>query len=108
MISFDKIKEIINPNFKNGEGETSIRMFSDKNVKIMRIVLKKVCSIGLHSHDTNSEIIYVISGQAKCILNGTEEIVNPGESHYCPKGSSHTTINNGDKDLILFAVVPEQ
>ncbi len=108
MISFDKIKEIVNPNFKNGEGETAIRMFSDDNVKIMRIVLKKGCSIGLHNHETNSEIIYVISGQAKCILNGEEEIVNPGESHYCPKGAAHTTINNGDKDLIMFCVVPEQ
>ena len=108
MINFDKIKEIINPNFKDGDGDNAIRMFSDDKVKIMRITLKKGCSIGHHAHETNCEIIYIISGQAKCILDGKEEILNPGESSYCPKGSAHTTINNGDKDLVFFAVVAEQ
>lgn len=41
----------------------------------MKSILGKDCSIGEHEHKTSSEIIYVISGEAKCILDGKEEIV---------------------------------
>ena len=28
--------------------------------------------------------------------------------HYCPKGHSHGLFNDGDEDLVFFAVVPAQ
>ena len=51
---------------------------------------------------------YVLEGEGCMILDGQEEILRADMCHYCPKGHSHTFINKSDKDLIFFAVVPEQ
>lgn len=74
----------------------------------MKSVLEKGCSVGEHTHKTSSEIIYIISGTAKCTLDGKEEIVHKGECHYCPKGSTHSIATATNEDLVMFDVVPEQ
>ena len=38
----------------------------------------------------------------------TEESLEAGDCHYCPKGHTHSLINVGKEDLVFFAVVPEQ
>ena len=65
-------------------------------------------SIGLHTHETNSEIMYFLKGTATMICDGVPEKIEPGVCHYCEKGHSHTLINDGGEDLEFFAVVPEQ
>ena len=42
------------------------------------------------------------------ICDDKEEKVSEGSLHYCKKGSSHTFINNSDKDIEFIAVVPNQ
>ena len=84
-----------------------VKATSDE-IKIMHGRLEPGSSIGLHSHETNSEVIYVLSGTAEFIYDDGTETVSAGECHYCPKGHSHSMMNNGDEDLIFFAVVPEQ
>ena len=108
MIKFEEIKEVEIKEFNGGTGITKGRMFVDNNGKIMKALLEKGSSIGSHTHQTSSEIIYIISGIAKCILDGKEEIVKAGECHYCPKGSTHSIINENEEDLIMFCVVPNQ
>ncbi len=108
MIDFNNIPEKLMPNFQGGEGVTSAHMFVDDKNKIMRITLAPGSSIGLHCHETSSEIIYVLEGVGTAILDGAEETVTAGECHYCPKGHTHSFINKGKKDLVFFAVVPQQ
>lgn len=107
IIDFNKIETTVNNNFKGGEKYYKAKIFSDDNNKIMHGVLEKGCSIGLHTHETNSEIIYVLSGVGKMLYDGSEEILNKGDCHYCPMGHSHSLINENDDDLVFFAVVPE-
>lgn len=108
MINFDEIKEMGINELNGGSGITKANMFMDTNIKIMKSVLEKGCSIGEHTHKTSSEIIYIISGTAKCTLDGKEELVHKGECHYCPKGSTHSIANATNEDLVMFDVVPEQ
>lgn len=42
------------------------------------------------------------------LYDGAYEDVEAGVCHYCPKGHSHSLINNSDADLVFFAVVPNQ
>lgn len=118
-IDFDTIQEVANPQFKGGEGDTMFRTFNDGMNKIMRGRLDPGCSIGYHSHEANSEIIYILSGEARCLYdverdrNGAndpkEERLVPGQCHYCPKGHSHSLINaSATEPLTFFAIVPEQ
>ena len=71
--------------------------------------LEPGCTIGYHCHDTSSEIIYILSGLARCLYDDGEETLTPGQAHYCPKGHSHSLINASETEpLNYFAVVPEQ
>ena len=106
-ILFDQMEEKVLPEFKGGTGALNARMHTDENNKIMRGRLAPGSSIGLHTHETSSEIMYFLSGTGKVLCDGVWERVTPGTCHYCPRGSSHTLINDGTEDLVTFAVVPE-
>ena len=108
-IDFNEIQEVANPQFKGGEGDTMFRTYNDGQNKIMRGRLEPGCSIGYHSHETNSEIIYILGGKARCLYDDSEERLVPGQCHYCPKGHSHSLLNaSATEPLTFFAIVPEQ
>lgn len=106
-IDFKKLEETIVPHFKGGEGRYIMKHYTDENVKIMFGKLEPGSSIGLHRHETNSEVMYILSGVATFIYEGQEEVVLTGQVHYNPKGKEHTLINKGTEELTFFAVVPE-
>lgn len=107
IIDFNKIEEKAISNFKGGEKEFNAKMNVDENNKIISGRLQPGASIGLHTHETNSEIIFFLSGTGKVIYDGEEEKVAAGLCHYCPQGHSHTLINDSDADLTFCAVIPE-
>ncbi len=97
------------PNFKGGEGEVIAKMYADNLNRILYGRLTPGSTIGYHTHDTSSEIVYILEGTATIKFDeNTEEVLGPGQVHYCPKGHSHSTANNGKKDLVVFTVVTEQ
>ncbi|WP_407399069.1 cupin domain-containing protein [Treponema sp.] len=97
------------PNFKGGEGEVIAKMYADNLNRILYGRLTPGSTIGYHTHDTSSEIVYILEGTATIKLDDEkEEVLGPGQVHYCPKGHSHSTANLGKKDLVVFTVVTEQ
>ena len=108
LIDFSQMTETILPRFQGGEGDFRAKMYTDALGKILRGVLAPGCSIGLHTHETSSEIIYILSGTGKVLYDGAYEPLGPGSCHYCPKGHAHSLINDGSGDLEFFAVVPVQ
>ena len=84
------------------------RMYTDELTKIMRGTLEPGASIGMHTHETNSEMIYILSGNGKVLYDNGEESLSAGDCHYCPKGHAHSLMNDGEENLVFFAVVPEQ
>lgn len=107
IIDFDSLNSTVMPNFKGGKKNFDVKMFCDENNKIMFGTLEPGASIGKHMHDTNSEIIYIINGSGKVLFDEGSETVLKGNCHYCPKGHSHSLINDSDTDLVFFAVVAE-
>ncbi len=108
LIDFSKMEEQVIPGFLGGEGTVRARMRVDELGKIMRAALEPGSSIGLHTHDASSEIIYILAGKGKVLCDGEYETLSAGNCHYCPKGHSHSLINDSDAPLELFAVVPVQ
>lgn len=106
-IDFNSIPENEIKSFQGGEGSVLQKLFKDDAVKIMMMRVRPGCTVGLHTHGSNREIEYIVSGHGKAICDGKEELLEPGVCHYCPRGSSHTVICEGDEDLVFFAVVPE-
>lgn len=108
VIDFSTMEEKRLHRFKGGEGVFIQKAYTDPLVKIMLDRLEPGSSIGMHTHETNSEMIYVVSGEAYFLYDDGSETVKAGQCHYCPKGHGHSMINRTDKDLVFFAVVPEQ
>ena len=108
FIEFDKIEESVMPHFQGGEKETFGRIFADDLNRIMKGRLEPGASIGMHTHEVNSEILYVLSGTATMLYDDGKEELASGSVHDCPKGHSHSLINTGSEPLIFLAVVPKQ
>ena len=111
VIDFDHLPLQHLARFKGGEGEILGRMYTDDMGKIVRLTLPAGASIGLHTHDTSAEIMYFLSGTgiilADDLPDGDPLQVTPGMCCYCPRGESHSLINNGTEPLTLLAVIPE-
>ena len=106
IIDFKNIEEKANPKFNGGDGFFNARIFNDGVNKILMGRLKKNNSIGLHTHEGTSEIIYVISVRGIMTTDGKEEILTKGMVTYCEMGHNHTFKNVDDADLCFFAVIP--
>ena len=105
-LDYNNIEESVMPQFYGGEGVTRTRRYSDGLNKIMMGILDVGCSIGFHTHEKNSEVIYIKSGKARCLYDDGEEQLMPGDVHYCPMGHSHSLINDSDSEpLEYFAIV---
>jgi mannose-6-phosphate isomerase-like protein (cupin superfamily) len=106
-IDFNKTETQKLERFKGGEGVFEAKMYADKSIRLLHGRLKPGSSIGMHTHETNSEVIFVLSGTGYTVCDGVKERVAPGMCLYCPKGSSHTLVNDSDEDLVFYAAVPE-
>ena len=108
QVDFSKIEVKALKNFKGGEGELRAQRYVDDLNKIMHAILPSGSSIGEHVHEDSSEIIYIMSGHGSVIDDGVRKPLEAGMCHYCPKGHSHSVINDSDGELEVFAVVPNQ
>lgn len=107
IIDFENMEVSVMPNFKGGEKATEAKMFVDDNNRIMFGRLVPGASIGLHTHEGSSEVIFIQQGCGKVLYDGETETVKAGDVHYCPEGHEHSLINDSDADLTYFAVVPQ-
>ena len=107
ILDFKNITEKEAEHFKGGEKSAFIRGFQDENNKIMLFRLEPGASVGRHSHQGNSETIYLLKGKGRTLSGGEYHEVFAGQCLYCPEGEEHSLINDGDEELIFFAVVPE-
>ena len=108
IVDFERIREEKIRNFRGGEREIFMHLFTDGTNKIMYGRLKPGASVGMHTHETSSEIVHILQGTGTALYDGKPEAVKPGLCHYCPKGHTHSLVNDGTEDLVFFAVVPEQ
>lgn len=107
ILDFNTIEESVLPQFKGGEKAFHAKMATDSYNKIILGRLEPGASIGRHTHESNSEIIYVLQGKGMMWTEDGEETLTAGLCHYCPKGQAHSFRNESQEDLIFFAVVPE-
>ena len=107
-IDFSEIAEMSLDHFYDGEKQLHTKMIRDEYNKIMKGRLVPGASIGMHTHETNSEIIFILEGHGKVLYDDTSEELHAGIAHYCKKGHAHSLINDSDADLLFYAVVPNQ
>lgn len=108
VIDFPNMPVEVIQAFKGGEREISLQTFTDEHHKIMHGILVPGASIGLHKHETNDEVLFVLSGHGTILEDGKATPLLHGQCTYCPKGHEHSLINTSEEtDLEFFAVVSE-
>ena len=98
-------------NMRGGNGTVELTSFAtpeelnQKGRLFANITLKPGCSIGYHVHESDSELFYLMKGQALYDDNGTQYVVSAGDVMVCPAGTGHAIANNGQEDVELCAVI---
>ena len=96
-------------NFKGGEKHLEAKMFFDGTNRILTNArLIPGASIGMHTHEDSCEVIFILEGRGSLLEDGTKKEVQAGDCLYCPKGGSHSLVNDSGSDLVFCAVVPLQ
>ncbi len=65
-------------------------------------------SIGYHVHENETEMFYFAEGTGIVKDDETEKAVSAGDSMLTFPGHGHAVENNGDKDLVLVAVIVKE
>ena len=59
-----------------------------------------------HNHEDSEEFIYFLEGKANQTIENEDGVqekeLGPGEMVYIPQGAYHSTINEGDGDLVFL------
>ena len=96
---------------RGGNGTVEITNFAtpeelnNKGRLFANITLNPGCGIGFHMHENESELFYVMKGEALYNDNGVECVVSAGDVIVCPAGSGHAVSNNSEEVVELCAVI---
>lgn len=72
-------------------------------LSVSLVTIKAGGEIVPHTHDV-LEVFYIIDGEGSVLVNGEIKAANGGTIIVAPPGSEHGVINNGDKDMTVYAV----
>jgi mannose-6-phosphate isomerase-like protein (cupin superfamily) len=96
----------------DGNGEILLRhkfereQLFGKSRLVAEIIIKPGYSIGMHKHDPDAEIYYMLSGELVSIgADGGEEPFLPGDAMLTGGGDSHSVRNDTGKDAVMLAIV---
>ncbi len=110
MIYEEKKTEVFKNRF-GGEGEAVIEHVIDETLYggrvtlFSRCLLKPGCSLGYHEHKGNSETYFILKGKPTYNDNGTVIELKPGDTTFCPEGTSHGIANNTEEDVLFMAII---
>ncbi|GLK84688.1 cupin domain-containing protein [Ancylobacter defluvii] len=60
-----------------------------------------------HAHDRNEEVIFVVSGKGRAVIDGVDHPMQPGSAFFIGRNRRHMFINEGTGDIIwTWLIVP--
>ena len=62
-------------------------------------------SIGVHAHDNDAEVYYMLEGTLTLVEDGVETELKAGDASYAHSGTSHAIENRLDKPAKMLAVI---
>ena len=82
----------------------AIQISSQENaaVGVSQLLIQPGVEIPAHTHDTQVDSIYVVSGEGEVYLNGSWHPVAADDYIFAPAGAEHGVRNSGDQVLKLF------
>ncbi|MBS7546136.1 cupin domain-containing protein [Ancylobacter oerskovii] len=60
-----------------------------------------------HAHDRSEEIIFVLHGRGRAVIDGAEHPMRPGSALFLGRHRRHMFVNEGDENLVFtWTIVP--
>ena len=105
-INFNDIPTSTMTGLHGGEGDVVAKIYACDKGKVIPCRIQPGASIGLHRHESETELCYVLYGTGVACCDGAEEALATDICHICPAGSEHTITNTGSVELVMltFAV----
>lgn len=72
---------------------------------VVDVTVPSGCGAPTHSHDTDEELFYVVSGELTVVLDGAVHLLGPGDSCFAPQGREHSFANHSDTETRFLAIV---
>lgn len=98
-------------NMRGGKGEVEMTHLLSKETMhnqarlFARMKLPPGSSVGLHKHEGEFEIYYILSGEGVFHDNGKDVHIKAGDVCFTDSGESHSIENTGNTDLEFLAVI---
>ena len=107
----EEMTTYVRERIRDGNGAiTLLRMFPEEEqpakCRLFSILtLEKGCSVGWHTHDDETEVYYIMEGEAESNDDGVIHTLRPGDVTVTGKGGGHSIINKRDEPMRMLAVV---
>lgn len=75
---------------------------SGKNTQIVVMNISAGDEIGKETHTDNDQVLYMVDGEGKAILDGEEQIFEAGDIFLVNAGTEHNFINTGKSNLKII------
>ena len=81
-----------------------INVVQDDTVTINVARLVEGAEVKPHIHKTHNEMVHVLKGSGKMLINGKWIDVKPGTFHFNPMNKVHATKNTGKEPLVIYSI----
>mgnify|MGYP003325038103 FL=1 len=108
LTKFDNIQPVVVNNLRGGEGSCTLYKLEDLPIQykmFAKIIVHPNSSIGYHAHVGDEEIIYVLEGRGKVIVEEETKELLPGMINVCKENHYHSVINDSNEDLVIIGIV---
>ena len=105
---FKDLEKVKVDNLRGGVGSVYMQKLNPtlEHMKGYNIItIPKSCSIGVHTHEEDEEIIYVLKGSGTLVIDGINYPFNEGMVSICKHGRNHSVLNSSEEDLVVLAVI---
>jgi|YNPMSStandDraft_1061717.scaffolds.fasta_scaffold188703_1 quercetin dioxygenase-like cupin family protein len=76
-----------------------------KQLVVIEVTLLPGCGHAFHCHPTQEEVIYCLKGEVEQWIGEEKAVLREGDAVIIPAGGVHASLNRGDKEAVLLAII---
>ena len=77
-------------------------LINGQHVQVVLMSINPGEEIGSETHPDNDQVLYLVSGRGKVVLNGQEKAFNKGDLVLVKAGTEHNFITDGDEAMKII------
>lgn len=105
-LDFQAMEEKTVDGLRGGKGLVRMRGYTDGDNRVIMMTMTPGSAIGLHTHETDSETIYIVKGEGRMNQPQGSIPVSAGDTLHCPRGGTHALENPGTGELVALCIIP--